>query len=63
MALFIGVLAAQSFVSMLVHGDLRDAGQGRIGLVVKRGIFVVVALEFTLWIARFFGAFGGPVPV
>jgi hypothetical protein len=30
---------------------------------VKRGIVVIAALELVLWIARFFGAFGGPVPV
>ena len=63
MALLIGLLAAQSFVSVLVHGDFRDAGEGRLGFVVKRGIFLVVALEIVLWVARFFGAFGGPVPV
>jgi Protein of unknown function (DUF2752) len=63
MALLLGVLAAQAFVSMLFHGDFRAAGEGRIGLLVKRGIFVVAALEMLLWIARFAGAFGGPVPV
>ncbi|MBX3207330.1 MAG: DUF2752 domain-containing protein [Labilithrix sp.] len=63
MALFIGIFAVQAFVSVLVHGDLRDAGEGRLGFVVKRGIFVLFALEVLLWIARLFGAFGGPVPV
>jgi hypothetical protein len=62
-AIFIGVLAAQSLVSLLIHGDFRDAGGGRVGLVVKRGLFVVVVLEIVLWVGRFFGAFGGPVPV
>lgn len=63
MAVLIGVLAAQSFVSVLVHGDFRAAGEGRVGLVVKRGIVLVGALEVVLWIARFFGVLGGPVPV
>jgi hypothetical protein len=63
MAVFIGVLALQSLASVLVHGDFRGAGEGRVGLVVKRGILVVGALEVALWVARFFGALGGPVPV
>lgn len=63
MALLIGVLGLQSFVSVLLHGDFRDAGAGRAGLLVKRGVFVVVVLEVLLWGLRFCGAFGGPVPV
>ena len=63
MALLIGVLAAQAIVSVLVHGDFRDTGEGRLGFVVKRAIVGVAALELVLWIARFFGALGGPVPV
>src|SRR5262249_51130087 len=63
MAVLIGVLGLQAVASILVHGDFRGAGEGRVGFVVKRGIFVVVALELVLWIARFFGALGGPVPV
>ena len=63
MAVLIGALAAQSLVSVLVHGDLRGAGEGRVGSIVKRAIFAVAALEVVLWIARFFGALGGPVPV
>jgi hypothetical protein len=62
-ALFIGVLAIQSLVSVLVHGDFRDAGEGRLGRALKRGIFAVAGLEVVLWIARFFGVLGGPVPV
>lgn len=62
-ALLIGIMALQSLVSVARFGDFRDAGEGKIGVVVKRGIFLVFVLEFGLWIARFFGAFGGPVPV
>ena len=63
MAVFIGVLAAQSLGSVLVHGDFRGAGEGRLGLVVKRGILAVAAVEIVLWGVRFFGVLGGPVPV
>jgi hypothetical protein len=62
-ALLLGLLAAQSLFSLFVHGDFRDAGEGRLGLVARRALYVVVAAELVLWIARFFGALGGPVPV
>lgn len=62
-AVLLGVLGIQSFVSVLSHGDFRDAGEGRIGLVVKRILILVVIVEVLLWVARFFGALGGPVPV
>lgn len=63
MAVLIGALAAQSLGSVLVHGDFRAAAEGRVGRVVKRGILVVAALEIALWVVRFFGVLGGPVPV
>jgi len=62
-ALLIAILAAQAIVSVLVHGDFRDVGEKRVGLIVKRGIMLVAAGELILWVARFFGALGGPVPV
>jgi hypothetical protein len=63
MAVLLGVLGVQAFASILTHGDFRGAGEGRVGLMVKRGIFIVIAFELALWIARFFGVLGGPVPV
>jgi hypothetical protein len=62
-ALLIGIFAAQSWFSLLRWGDLRDAGEGRLALVIKRLLFVLAGLEVVLWIARFFGFFGGPVSV
>jgi hypothetical protein len=62
-ALLIGMLGLQSCVSVLRYGDFRLTGEGHVGLWVKRALLVVVALEVMLWIARFFGAFGGPVEV
>jgi hypothetical protein len=63
LALFMGVFGVQALASVVTHGDFRDAGEGRLGAVLKYGIFVVAGLEVVLWIARFFGLFGGPVPV
>ena len=63
MAVLIGALAAQALVSVFVYGDIRAAGEGRVGLVVKRTLIAVGVLEVVLWLARFFGALGGPVPV
>ncbi len=62
-ALLIGLFAAQSLVSVLLHGDFRDAGAGALGAGVKRALVVVAVLQVILWVARFFGALGGPVPV
>lgn len=63
MALLIGVLALQGIVSIARYGDLRNVGDGHLGGLIKRGIFLVAAVDVVLWIARFFGALGGPVPV
>jgi hypothetical protein len=62
-ALLLGVFAVQSLVSIAKYGDARDAGAGPLGRALRSAIFVVGALEVALWIARFFGAFGGPTPV
>lgn len=62
-ALLLGVLGAQALASVFAHGDLRGAGAGRLGLVVKGAIVVVAALQTLVWIGRFFGLLGGPVPV
>lgn len=57
------VLAVQAVVSVLATGTLRDVGHGRVGTLVARGMMVVATLEVLLWIARFGGFLGGPVPV
>ena len=62
-AALLAVLGVQALVSLLHHGDHRDVGAGRVGWIVKRVAGVIVLLEIGLWVARFFGAFGGPVPV
>lgn len=59
MALVLGLLVVQTIASTLRHGDLRAVG----GRGVTRVVIVLALFETALWIARFCGAFGGPVPV
>jgi hypothetical protein len=54
MAAILGVLVYQAITSMLFDGS---------GKVLTRVVVVIAALETVLWVARFCGAFGGPVPV
>jgi hypothetical protein len=56
-------LALQAFSSVLDTGTFRRVGDGKVGLLVSRGVLVVGVLEVLLWIARFGGFLGGPVPV
>ncbi len=63
MALVLGLLALEAIVSVLKTGDARLVGSTRAGRFLTRALVVVTALDVLLWIARFFGAFGGPVPV
>ena len=62
-ALLIGIFAAQAWFSLVRWGDFRDAGKGRVPLLIKRALIGLAVVEFLLWVARFFGLFGGPVPV
>jgi hypothetical protein len=59
MAVVLGVLVVQTIASVLREGDLRSVG----GRTLTRTVMVVAGLETVLWVARFCGAFGGPVPV
>lgn len=63
MSLLIAVLAVQAYASMLRTGTFREVGQGRSGWLLARAGLVLGVLEFALWIARFRGFLGGPVPV
>ena len=53
----------QAITSMLFDGDFRRVAGGRSGKVLTRIVVVIATLETLLWVARFCGAFGGPVPV
>jgi hypothetical protein len=62
-AVLLLVLGVRVISSMRAHGDLRALEKGRAGRIATRVFVVVAVLEVILWVARFFGAFGGPVPV
>jgi hypothetical protein len=63
MAIILGVLVFQAITSMLFDGDFRRVAGGRSGKILTRAVIVIATLETILWMARFYGAFGGPVPV
>jgi hypothetical protein len=63
MTLLVVALASQAFASVLATGTFRRVGDGAIGVLVSRGVMVVAVLEVLVWIARFGGFLGGPVPV
>ena len=63
MTLLVVALAGQAFASVLATGTFRRVGDGALGLLVSRGVMVIAALEVLVWIARFGGFLGGPVPV
>jgi hypothetical protein len=52
-----------STLTVLRDGTVARVHDTRAGRFVTRALFVVAVLEIALWIARFFGALGGPVPV
>jgi len=62
-AVLLGALGVQALASVLVRGDFHALGAGPVGRSMTRALVAVVVLQIALWIARFFGAFGGPVPV
>ena len=62
LALLGGFAARLVFVSVR-DGDARRFGEGRLVSLMLRVLLVTLGLAIVVWIARFFGAFGGPVPV
>lgn len=63
MTLLIVALALQALASVLATGTFRRVGDGAVGTLVSRGVMVVGVLEVIVWVARFSGFLGGPVPV
>lgn len=57
------MLCLQAFASILATGTFKTVGEGRVGALVARGAMVLGILEFVVWVARFGGFLGGPVPV
>jgi Protein of unknown function (DUF2752) len=59
----LGALALRAVWITARDGHLRALGQGTIGSWMVRGLVFTLTIDVIVWIARFFGLFGGPVPV
>lgn len=59
----IGLIAARGIFLLAREGSTQRLGEGRFGKFIFSGLFVAVSLEIVVWALRFFGLFGGPVPV
>lgn len=59
--LFSGFMLGQAIV--YVWPQLRWLRRALSSKVMDRSMIVLMVLAFALWVSRFFGAFGGPVPV
>jgi hypothetical protein len=60
---WLAVPVVVAFLAVEAVGHVRTGAWGASGRVRGSGavMLVTAALLFTLWVARFFGAFGGPV--
>ncbi|MFO0663420.1 MAG: DUF2752 domain-containing protein [Polyangiaceae bacterium] len=47
---------------LATRGNVLLLAEGRFGGALKRVAIVLLVLEVALWVLRFFGLFGGPVP-
>jgi len=63
MTLLITVLVVQAFASVVTTGTFKRVGDGGVGVLMSRGAIVIGIIEFVIWVARFGGFLGGPVPV
>lgn len=57
------VVAAESAFRVARYGNVQDLGTQGPSHFAVRVLFVALVLQIVVWIARFFGFFGGPVPV
>jgi hypothetical protein len=62
MSLILGLFLARAVFLELTDGHLQKLGDG-FGVWLTRAMLIVAALETVLWACRWFGFFGGPVPV
>lgn len=63
MTLLVTVLVVQAFASLVTTGTFKRVGDGGVGALLSRGAIVIGVIEFVIWVARFGGFLGGPVPV
>jgi hypothetical protein len=62
-AVLLALVAVRVVVLLARTGDARDVGEGRLGRALVRGLTIAVVVEIVVWVLRFAGLFGGPVPV
>ena len=58
----VGLYVGAHAISYIRHGS-SNVDQSLTGPVATTFVVIVALLLLGVWIARFFGAFGGPVPV
>ena len=56
-----GLLGLRAIYVMFRDGHFRELTRGPFGRVLTRALYVLAAIEVFLWLARFFGYFGGPL--
>ena len=57
------VVAVESVFRVARYGNIQDLGTRGPARFAVRVLLVALVLQIVVWIARFFGFFGGPVPV
>ena len=62
MSLVFGAIMARAIWLELVEGNLHRLGDG-FGAKLTRAILIIGVCEAAVWACRWFGLFGGPVPV
>ncbi len=62
-AVCIGVLVAEGLWSVARDGHARELGLRGASRYALYGLLVAIVLQIPIWALRFFGLFGGPVPV
>lgn len=61
--LLLAVLAVRGVFLLARDGNVQALGEGKVGGWILRGLVGALVLEVVVWALRFFGLFGGPVPV
>jgi hypothetical protein len=62
-AICVGVLVVEGLWMVVRDGHAHELALRGPGRGALTGLVVAVALQFPIWALRFFGLFGGPVPV
>ena len=61
--LVLGALATRGVWIVARDGSAEAIGQGTVGKWLLRALVWALVLDVAVWALRFFGLFGGPVPV